>query len=193
MRKLLLLGMAVAALLSSCIPVDDLGAYWDKGVIDTLLVGKWQPDEHFKKQPNAESVVIAKNGNSYRIDDPDEKMRQRKGYMPTYARTLQAGDTLFFMVGPKQGDLIRYEIKEDKLEVYSLKAHAMRTFLKEKHPQAKNIEIDECAVCRSRARDDDSYDDVKIKTLDSETFAILSEIPKTDAYWTLDNRYKKAL
>lgn len=186
--KKLLLGFIAAVWLSSCIPVDDLGDYWDKGVIDTYLIGVWKSDPHFGRAGLA-PVTIVKGDNALQIDDPDEAVRKRPDYQPTFARTLKAGELLFIMVGPKQGDLIRYEVTEDKLQIFTLRARPMKGFLKQHAAQAKNIEIDECAVCRAHAINDDSHDDVKIKKLDAESFALLGQIPKTDAFWRLDNQY----
>jgi hypothetical protein len=191
MKKLLPL-FFLAALLVSCIPVDDLGGYWDKGVIDKLLIAKWLPDREFKSHSDSEPLVITSNGDIYKIDSPNEKERQRENYKPTYARTLQVGNYLFFMVGPRQGDLLRYVVRGNALEIYTLNAHAMGVLLKRDYPDVKNIQIDECAICRTRSKHDESYDDVKIKLLDDEVFALLAKVPDTAAYWTQERRYTKA-
>jgi hypothetical protein len=191
MKKLLPL-FFLAALLVSCIPVDDLDGYWDKGVIDKLLIAKWLPDREFKAHSDSEPLVITSNGDIYTIDSPNERERHRENYKPIYARTLRAGNYLFFMVGPKQGDLLRYVIRDNALEIYTLQAHAMRLLLSQDYPQVKNIQIDECAICRTRSKQDESYDDVKIKLLDDEVFGILSKIPDTPDYWTKERRYIKA-
>jgi hypothetical protein len=191
MKKFLPLFL-LAAWLSSCIPVDDLGVYWDKGVIDTLLIGEWKPDKEFRPRSNAEPLVIAKGNAVYVIDSPIEKIREREDYKPTYARTLRVGKYLFFMMGPEQGALLRYVVKDDKLEIYTLHAHEMGGFLSKNYLGTKNIQIDKCAICRARAKHDDTFDDVKIKLFDAEVFDILSKIPDTSAFWKLEHRYKRS-
>ena len=174
--------LAVLAL-ASCIPVDDLGNYWDNGVVDKALIGVWRPDAEFKAQSEEKDFVIAKSGDKYRMDSLNDKEKSEPGYKPTYAKTLKAGPYSFFMVGPRQGDLIRYKMSGDVIEVYSLNAKAAGALLKERYPDVKNIE--------THPENDRAYEDVQIKLLDDGVFKFLSEIPDTEAFWKVESRCTK--
>lgn len=191
MRKLLPLCALLAVLLVSCIPVDDMGGYWDKGVIDKLLIGTWIPDKDFKSRHDSEPLQILDNEDAYRIESPDENMRNRDEGQPTLARTLQVGNYLFFMVGVRKGDLLRYAVRNGALEIYVLNAHAVRLMLAKDYPNVKNIQIDACVICSNRAKRDETYDNVKINLFDATVYDILAKIPNTPDYWHLERRYRK--
>jgi hypothetical protein len=183
-------------LLCSCIPVEDFGAYWDKGMIDAALIGKWDemPAETAAKDNGKKlgAVQVADNGGTYRIDSLDKEECRKKDYAPLAARTLKTAGYTFLMAldegadkkAQPSGDLIRYKIEGDLFRQYSLNAGKMDARLKEKYPGAKNIGLPPCAgKCL--------LNDLRILTLDDETFKILSEVPDTPDFWTLDGTYRK--
>ncbi len=130
---------------------------------------------------------------TYRIDSLDEEERRKKDYAPMPARTLKAGRYTFLMVIDNEGkdknhasrDLVRYEIQGDVFRDYSLDDDRMISFLKEKHPHAKNIGRPDCKDIGKCLRF------VRIGTLDDEAFKILSEIPDTKKFWTASATYRR--
>lgn len=166
-------------MLSSCIPVDDLEAYWDKGAVDSSFVGTWQP----QNRADAQTVLIAKDGDMLRVDSSDAKEREKKDYRPEFAKIIQRSKGNKFLVisegvkHPKSGSLIRFKMAGDTLTVYDLNAAAVEAYLKEKYPHAANIRVDD--------------NQVKIATLDDETFKILCGIPDSKTYWSEEGLYKK--
>lgn len=175
------------AVLASCIPVDDWGAYWDKGVVDGALAGKWKIVLDYGKKPEKDKgiLIAAENGNS-RIDSLDEEEKSKPDYAPVVARTLKAGGYTYLMAGVKarDGGLVRYAVKDSGLEVYSLNGEGLHGFLKEKYSGVKNIGTDACqADCKGVG--------ARIGTLDDAVFNVLSMIPDTQSYWTLTSRYER--
>jgi hypothetical protein len=175
--------------LASCIPVDDFGAYWNKGAVDTAVLGKWQKMERHKK---AEFVRITEEGGRYRIDTLDKKERAAKDYSPILAKTLTAGKYTFFMAMSKKSGqahfspegLVRYDIHHGVLTEYNLVDRRMEKFLEGKFPHARNITAPRC-------RENCVYDSVKIRKLDAEVVKVLAAIPDTPEFWTVSERWRK--
>jgi len=188
MRNLLLCLSVV--LLASCIPVEDYGPYWKKGVVDPALLGVWQkvpvPDADDRresrsiKSPANDGVRVTAGKGSYRIDTLDEKERQEKDYRPLIARTLKDGPYTFLMAndGPNP-DFIRYVLKDGTAAQYRLEGAPMGRLLKEKYPHAKNIGTN----CK--------WAPLCIRKFDAEVYAILAAIPDTPEYWTLESRFRR--
>ena len=179
MKKILL--CLTVLFLSSCIPVEDFGIYWDKGIIDPALLGKW------KGEANNGYHMINKGG-TYQIDSLDKEDRKEKDYSPIAARTLKVGSYTFLMTFIKEGDeketvLIRYKKKGDIIQQYSLKSRKMDTFLEKNYSKAKNIKK---FKCKGRCWYNPG---VRIEKFDNEVYKILSEIPDTKKFWILDERY----
>ncbi len=184
--------------LSACIPVEDFGAYWDKGFTDPALQGKW---EEVSSDPEKKSQIqVTEKDGSDQIDSLDKENREKKDNAIDTFRSLKVGPYTFFMAIEQQkpsvdsGDkktvhtyspvkgLVRYEVKGGILRQYSLNDERAISFLKEKYPNAKNIV----------AKKFISSDSVEIKTLDDEVFNILSEIPDTKEFWKLQGEWHKA-
>lgn len=186
--KTLLLSLSII-LLTSCIPVDDFGVYWNKGTVDANVTGKWEKMERHKK---AEYVRITDEGGRYRIDTLDKKERAAKDYSPILARTLTAGKYTFFMAMDKKHGaahftpegLVRYEIHHGVLTEYNLVDRRMGKFLSDEFPHARNITAPKC-------RENCVYDSVKIRKLDAEVVEILAAIPDTKEFWTVSERWRR--
>jgi hypothetical protein len=184
-------------LLSSCTPVDDFAAYWDKGVVDPALEGRWKkigiPGQDLDSTPGADQLLFVKDGPSYswQMINPldstlpaDVAAQRKKDNDGRWAlRTLKIGNHLFFAIRGSEkpdGMMIRYETKGDLLLEYVMENGGAVGFLEAKHPTAKNI---------GRNTGEGRY--VVIKTFDDEVFQILSEISDDAAFWELECRYQK--
>src|SRR5678815_681002 len=186
-------------ILSSCTPVEDFGAYWDKGFLDPALEGRWQkigmPGEPIDSIPGADQLLFVKNGQSYswqginpidsRMSADQAEQRKKDNDERLDVRTLKIGNSVFVMsrgpAGTKTGNLERYEIQGDLLLEYILENGAGVDLLETEHPTARNIH---------KNKSEGSY--VVIDTFDDEVFKILSEMSADAAtYWVLECRYRK--
>jgi hypothetical protein len=189
--------------LMSCTSVEDVGVYWDKGVIDPVLEGSWkkiglpgieQYGLDIDDIPGADQLVFIKDGTSYAMrmvnpiepDLPDHVAAQRKKDNATSrpVRTLRIGHGTFMMViaseSSRTGMLQRYEIKGDVLEEHNIDNGAAVDFLEAKYPNAGNI---------GRNRGEGRY--VVIRTFDDEVLRILSEMAGVPSYWSLACQFRR--
>ena len=194
---------AVAALiaLTSCTEVKHFGAYWDKGVVDPALAGRWnkmaEPGFSMSSTPGVYTYVFEKDGSSYSLRminpiDPrlpaDEAARQKADNETRYAvRTLTIGGHTFFMVklppgppGQQDGIVERYDISGGVLREYHMDARRTSEWLEAKHPTAKNISV---------TTGDGAQ--VTIDTFDDDVFRLLSEVADDPKYWGLVERHRK--
>jgi hypothetical protein len=189
--------VAVVAL-TSCTPVEDFGAYWDKGFIDPALEGSWKkiglPGEDIRNVPGPDMWRFTKHASSYSLqainplDDtakPDViERRKADNERVMSARTLRIANHLFLMqrddaVRPS-GRIHRYDVQGEVLHEYSIANGAAVDFLRSKHPAAKNIR---------KNTGEGEY--VVIGTFDDEVFQVLSEIADDPTYWYLSCQYRK--
>jgi hypothetical protein len=185
--------------LTSCTPVGDFGAYWDKGVVDPALEGRWQkigiPGEPIDSIPGSDQLLFVKNGQPYSwqgINPIDSKLsaeqaerRKKDNEARLDAKTLKIGNSLFIMSrgpgGTPMGNLERYEIQGDLLLEFTMDNGPGVDLLEAKYPTARNIH---------KNKSEGSY--VVIDTFDDEVFRILSEMSASAAtYWQLECRYRK--
>jgi hypothetical protein len=187
MKKMLL--CLAALVLSSCIPVDDLGAYWGKGTVDKALLGTWEKIGH--EGDKSQRVRITEKDGAYFIDSLDEEEKKKPDYAPLAARTLKAGDYRFLMLpnhlagseGPLSGDIVRYELHDNVLQTFNPNDRRMSAWIREKYPAAKNIGDPGCgATCTGSMR---------ILTLDGESWDILSSLPATGEFWVPSESWRK--
>lgn len=191
--------LVAVLVLSSCISVDDFGAYWDKGFVDPALEGTWEkvdpPGEDIKHIPGPRTWRFTRNGSSYAAyaihaidptDDP-EIIAQKRAVNDRYlnARSLRIGKHLFLMQrdpgGQPPGLIQRYEIQGTTLREYWIDNDAALNLLNAKHPAAKNI--------RKNPTSEGEF--VVIGTFDDEVFQVLSEMVDNPTYWRLNCEYKK--
>src|SRR5713226_9662465 len=127
-------------LLASCTEVKHFDAYWDKGLVDPAVQGRWkkiaEPGYDLDSTPGVDTYLFVNNAASYSLQminpinptlPKDEAARQRQDNETRYAvRTLAIGHQVFFMVrlprGRKQqeGIIERYEVKDGILREYNL-------------------------------------------------------------------------
>jgi hypothetical protein len=194
-----LLPIVAFLVLSSCTPVGDFAAYWDKGFVDPALEGRWQkigvPGEPIDSIPGADQLLFVKNGQSYfwqginpidsTLSAEQAERRKKDNDARLDVRTLKIGNSVFIMSrGPAEtqtGVLERYEIQGDLLLEYTIDNGTAVDLLEAKYPTAKNIH---------KNKSEGSY--VVIDTFDDEVFRILSEMSASAAtYWQLECRYRK--
>lgn len=196
MKRLVPCFVAILAL-SSCTPVENLGAYWDKAFLDPALEGTWKklglPGRDPNSIPGADEWRFTKEGGSYSaqainpIDQtaaPDViKQRRADNERRLSARTLRIGQHLFLVLRNPEGEegaIVRYEVQRGMLLEYWMDNGATVDFLEAKHPTARNIRKN---VGEGRF--------AVIHTFDDEVFRILSEIADKPSYWILNCQYKK--
>jgi hypothetical protein len=197
MKKLCLCVAATLAMVS-CIPVDDFGTYWDKGVVDPALEGTWKnigvPGSTPQERLGARELRFTRTGSFYTMNmvgiDPSmapevlERVRMRNA-RAGIARTLRLGKRRLLMErnreAPSDGVLTSYEIRGRTLSEYWFLGVEAVEFLETRHPGARNIH-----------KNDGEGDFVVIGTFDDEVFRILSEVADSPTYWTLMGRYEKA-
>ncbi len=174
MRKYITL-FAAALLLSSCIPVQDFGGYWNRGTVDSSLLGKWPA-----KNSQDYELVTERKG-VYYIDEVKKGRKQPEDGM--VAKTLYAGKYTFLMLKDPKSDInvgiARYKIKHRTLQFYALSTKAMSIFLKKKYPNVKNIQILKCKKCFFNGS-------LVIHTLDKSVYTVLKNIPDTKKFWMPD-------
>ncbi len=173
-------------LLASCIPVEDWGGYWDKGVVYPEMAGTWR---EVGKSGGPGLVRIVNKKGTYRVDSLDPKDRRDKDYTPMFAKSLQVGQYSFLMtstgaVEKSDRNLVRYLLEKGTLTEYSLSDDAMAKFLRWHHPFARNIAVSGC-------KEKCLLHSVRIKVFDSEVFKILAEIPNTPEFWSVADQWRK--
>ncbi|MBW8041752.1 MAG: carboxypeptidase regulatory-like domain-containing protein [Planctomycetes bacterium] len=100
LRTLFFLGVLFAV--KGCIPVEDFGEYWEKGIIDPALEGHWkQLDVEFRSEQNYLSFV--KSGDHYVCEvSAAFFMPQDMPQVGIRAKTLTAGKYKFLMFDLQQ-------------------------------------------------------------------------------------------
>lgn len=191
----------VVVLLSSCIPVDDFGSYWQKGYVDPALLGKWSMttprEDDERKEARSVKVdtdvyqVINKTG-IYQFDSLDYKDKQKTDYTPDPARSLKVGNYTFLMQPDKEnlkkgrfikGFVFRYKLEGNVLQFCSPVPEQTGAFLNKKYPKTKNIQR---RACTGKCL----WDGVNIKKFNGEVSKILSEIPDTKEFWQCDTEFR---
>ena len=197
--KRLWLCIAATLAMVACIPVDDFGTYWDKGVVDPALEVTWKsidlPGRPPEERIGPKELRFIRTGSSYSMVGIEPsiapevierlKASDAQASNPQLSvRTLRVGTRRFLMERnpePRSGGaIVSYEIRGRALTEYWYQSDALIEFLRTRHPGAKNIH---------KALDVGS---VVIGTFDDEVFRILSEVPDLPAYRTLIARYQKA-
>ncbi len=182
MMKRLWLCAAAALAAVSCIPVDDFGTYWDKGVVDPALEGSWKRLDSPGAPPLytpfcTEGWRLARTGSAYSL------YRLNEVSDPFTVRTLRVdGRKLLMERGPRgDGLLTSYEIHNRILSSFGFRNDTGLEFLRAKHPGAKNI-----------GENVGAGQFVVIKTFDDEVFRILSELANSPNCCDLMCKYQKA-
>lgn len=171
--------------LTSCIPVEDFGAYWDRAEIDTRLAGKWtrvtaspgQDREHGYPIGDVISFVIKDRVYEVTVRDKRGTIRDKPAYP---VKTLSVGNYRFLAYGPRQGIIVRYRVSARTLEWCFSDGPSTVEFVNTHYPRAANIK---------QAKGEGTY--LGIGLFDSEVFEILSRIPDQDTYWACEAKFDR--
>ena len=168
MKKLLL--FVAALLLSSCILVDDLGGYWEKGVTDPALVGVWAPADNPSSSAD-KRIEITLGVDELQANSLNEKERAQKEYKPIFFKILKVPPYTFFMMRDdkdgKKGVLVRYKAGDDVLHLYVMRSAEAAKYLTTRFPEEmKGVTITPT-----------------IHVLNERALKLLVAIPDEPAYW----------
>ena len=195
--KCAILAVLAALTVSSCMPVESFGAYWDKGIVDPALEGAWKktglPGERIDGIPGPDTLRFTRNGAAYLMQarnpiDPSapsdvRAQQQADNDRQVAVRTLRTGNALLMMVrnpdAKVQGLIMRYDIQGTTLREYWIDNSRALAFLAMRPVEAKNI----------RRTDGGGF--VVIGTFDDEVFQVLSEWSASPKYWRLTCEYQK--
>ncbi len=173
---------AAVLLLTSCanISVKDFGPYWNQGTIQRDYLGWWETSYENTRY----RIRVINREATYHVDFLDENgWEVREASLR--ARTLHIGTYLFLMNKTQDRtdhwvpfDMYRYKIENGNLKIYSLDAKKMRKFLAKNFPHEKNIKVG----CEGKCFNKNSISIIK---LDTNVYKILSSIPDTKYFWTV--------
>ncbi|HTK84116.1 MAG TPA: hypothetical protein VL625_03430 [Patescibacteria group bacterium] len=181
-----LLHCLIALALSSCLPIQDFGSYWDKGYIDESVIGNWDISDSaakIKKEAKTEIVHVTSKGNTFSVEFIENGKTQAEQDQ-LIGRTLNAGVYKYFLYGSRseiknaKGMLFRYVVKDNYFMIYDLKPDSLFKLLHDKYSSVTNIKK---ADCTSRI----ICEPIEITKLDEGVFKILSQIPDTLEFWTM--------
>lgn len=174
MKKLLIL---TVLFLSSCIWVDDFGEYWDKGIVDPALEGRWALDDG--------RVPLEKQESSFRFTKRDKEYRfEAIGKKVTDDSTITVrsihGKNYHFMMSRKEQDgqpnaqgLVRYAVKKDALLIYEPHTAYVMEWVKEKHPNS--------TVLKESGSGHTGF--VSLPKMNEEALKLLDKVPDDEKYW----------
>ncbi len=128
MRKLLLSIMLLIPL-SACFIVGNFGIYWDQGIIDPAIEGKWVSTEDTRKV-----FHLVKEDDHYRYSNEEGN---------TAIKTLLINEEKFLMMKDEKGTenlLIRYLIKDGVFNLYQLNHSAIKHDKEFAQKRAQDVE-----------------------------------------------------
>jgi hypothetical protein len=154
--------------LLSCIYVEDIGYYWDKGIIDQAIAGSWKSSD----SDDCSSFIVS--GDSYQVIEKGKKEN-------SLYRTLLLGDNKFLMVKDAKGKylLIKYQISDNNFTTYTPDEAKKEGFLRD-YPDSNIIISDE------------KFSTATIKHLDEKTAELLQKIAGDETYWKVASTQHRA-
>jgi hypothetical protein len=216
-KKLILTLLSIAFLFVSkgCIPVEDFGEYWQKGIIDQALEGHWkQLDVEFRSEENYLSFV--KSGDHYVCEFSSVNfMPKDMPHIGIRAKTLITAKHRFLMF-----DLQQYyedmkaavskaasEMGEDVdemtlqqmllaqsaaakgvLQRYSIEEGILSVYMLDEVVLAEQIKS---GNVKGRLPAQDAIMDAALSKLDGETVQFLAGLADEPKYWKQVMRYEK--
>lgn len=192
-RNIFIISLFLVFLATSCIPIDDLNGYWEKGTIDPELEGDW-------KLSGVEYPVNDKYMSFVLSDDHyveiDRSLEDKSLDVRMKGKTLQLGKRKFLMFdtmetwkkaikapeskenSPIPGFLYRYTICENQLFIFSLNLDILAKAI-------KAGEVEGMLPKRDNS-DDENLFPPTIKKLDSKSIALIEKWSKDNKNWTVE-------
>ncbi len=198
----------ICCVVTSCIPIDDLGVYWDKGVVDRRLEGHWKK-AGVQHRSQDQYVSFKLDGKSYLCTMHEVEERPEPQGMPhipkptTEARTLQGGKHRFLMLrtempempsfptsGPAEtrpatrakpqmmSGLLRYEFDGEQLVSYTLQEQVLAAAIK-----GKTID--------GQIPGENDYSPPSIRKLDQKTLDEINRWADNPKNWKEIGRYNR--
>ena len=164
--KLYFLTTFFCVFLTSCIIVEDIGVYWDKGVVDSSLQGSWAKD--------TACMEFVLDGKDYYVVYNGRKEERKY-------RTLTLGNNKFLMITNEDNKtneedqyiLVKYKVFADNFTTYKLDKTKKDVFIQE-YPDANVI------------FSDGDHPVAIISHLDEKSAALLQIIADDETYWKVD-------
>jgi len=159
--------------LTSCIPVDDFGAYWARTSLDPQLKGKWkmiaaspeQTKEHGYGIGNV--VEVRERDGSFELINHAAVRAEDRSIWPV--RTLTTGRHHWLAVGRQKGMLLGYQIEAGYVHICPIGDPALGAFIQRRYPNSPSFDV--------------TYGigpPVGIKLFDAAAFAVLRDYPGAD-------------
>lgn len=163
MRKIFLV---IALLLTSCIQVDDLAGYWEKGEVDPLLEGAW-----FTSDKQTAYKMVKKDG-LYLLEVPGARPDQPQ----VQVRSIKSRNFSYMMMRSKNAEkkdvtaLIRYKLDGDNLII-------------SEPTNAKLLEWVRQQKAESYFKAGGGLAFVMIPKMDGQALSVLDSMPDNEVYW----------
>ena len=189
----LLICVAILIFAQGCIPVFDLGEYWQKGTIDPALEGHWKM-RGVRNPSQDEFISFIKSGDLYLEETTQATNPKGQPKSRFKTRTLTLGAHMFLMYGDLdkffdgasdpgketrkrgfKGGLFRYAITDGTLNMYVLKDGIL----------AKAIESGQVAGM------DDDYMPLALAKLDEKTIAFVMRLADQPGNWKEPKSYER--
>ena len=163
--------------LTSCIPVDDFGSYWDRTSLDPQLRGKWKriaasPDQTREHgYPIGDiSELVEKDGAFELINDQSSRPILDAENRPVWpVKTLTTGHHRWLVLGREHAWVVEYQFDGGYLDVCPLNDSDMAEFIRKRYPGAPNLKTSS-GIGLS----------VKITIFDATAFALLRDYSGAD-------------
>jgi FAD/FMN-containing dehydrogenase len=186
--------LAALLLLAGCIPVEDLGEQWDRGIIDPDLEGGWRTgeDEFLSFQREADHYLVLQVSAWGAELGPEEALP---------ARTLALGEHKFLMLrvedkeaGESYAGLVRYVVADDVLTVYQCEEEPLAEAIKEGRVKGRLPEAPVPEEEQAEAEEEPEVMDwgmATISILDDQAIAFLTELANDPESWAEEQRYHR--
>ena len=146
--RLPILSVLLLLPLTSCIPVEDFGAYWDRASLDPQLKGKWRRIAASPDQTREHGYPIGDISELVEKDGAFELITHRlTGAVPDEhgplwpVKTLTTGRHRWLLFGPQKGFLLGYQFDGAYLHMCPIGGPEMADFIRSRYPAAPNLVV----------------------------------------------------
>lgn len=199
-----LAAIVCAVTLFGCIPIKDLGEFWDKGEMDPALAGHWkQIGNEFGREDTFYSFIEDAGERVYLFQARSADMPQAEDQVLSQkARTTRLGDYSFIMIRdvgesiagidpappdePREviGELQRYSVSGNVLTLYYLDDNAIHRAI-----EAGKVK----GTLPPQPKDEESIDltPAMLDVLDEPTVAFIIDLCRDEKNWTRTVQYER--